>query len=149
MRFHLTVLAAAFVASGCASSGPIGKDVLAQGAKPSTGRLVIYRNNPIGFAVQPDYLLNGKRIGSSQPNGFVVCDLSPGKYQLSVGNFELNVNFGGGSDKATVHLQAGRTIYVQAEPRLGLTVGVITLTQVTEGQGRSDTANLHKLESSC
>jgi hypothetical protein len=32
---------------------------------------------------------------------------------------------------------------------LGLTVGVITLTEVTENQGKADTASLYKLESSC
>jgi hypothetical protein len=134
--------------AGCAT-GPTGTEVLSASLAPQKSRLVIYRPSPLGFAVQPDYVVNGKVVGSSQPDGFVVCQLDPGTHQVSVGNFELNVNFGGGSDKASVVLRPGQTTYLKAEPQLGLTLGVITLSEVTENQGKTDTASLHKIESSC
>ena len=135
--------------AGCATSGPLGRDVLATNIAPQSSRLVIYRTSALGFAVQPDYVINGKPVAPSQPEGFVVCNLDPGQHQVSVGNFELNINFGGGNDEAGVTLLPGQTIYLKAEPQIGLVVGVITLTEVTEGQGKSDTANLHKLDAAC
>jgi hypothetical protein len=135
--------------SSCATSGPLGKDVLATSVAPKQSRLIIYRTSPLGFAVQPDYVIDGKPAAPSQPDGFVVCNLAPGKHTISVGNFELNVNLGGGADKAGVTLRPGQSTYLKAEPQPGLVVGVITLSEVTESQGQSDTATLHKLEGAC
>jgi Protein of unknown function (DUF2846) len=149
MRAGLSVLSCALLLAGCATSGPTGKEVLAADLAPKKSRLVIYRTSPLGFAVQPDYFINGKAVAASQPDGFVVCNLDPGTHQVTVGNFELNVNLGGGTDKATVNLRSGQTAYLKAEPQMGLTLGVITLSEVTENQGRQDTASLHKLEATC
>lgn len=149
MRNTTFIIAFAALLSGCATSGPMGRDVLSAQMAPQKSRVVIYRSSAMGFAVQPDYALNGKAVAASQPNGFVVCNVEPGTHELSVGNIELNVNFGGGSDKARVNLRPGQTAYFKAEPQMGLTIGVITLSEVTENQGRADTASLHKLESAC
>lgn len=149
MRFPVVTLFAAVALAGCASSGPTGKELLTGSVEQSKARLVIYRSNPLGFAVQPDYLVNGQKVGSSTPNGFVVCELKPGPHSISVGNFAANINFGGGTDKWDLNLAPGTTTYLQAEPKMGLTVGVITLNQVTEVQGRNETASLHKLDSTC
>jgi hypothetical protein len=46
-------------------------------------------------------------------------------------------------------LKPGTTTFVHAQPQMGLTVGIITLSHVAEQQGRSDTASLHKLEAAC
>jgi hypothetical protein len=127
----------------------LGQEVLTAGIAPKKSRLVVYRTSILGFAVQPDYVVDGKVVAPSQPEGFVVCQLEPGKHEVSVGNFELNVNFGGGSDKASVTLQPGKTTYLKAEPQPGLTIGVITLSEVTESQGQADTATLHKLDGAC
>lgn len=149
MRAVSCVAGLCLLLTGCATSGPLGKDVLATGIAPQSSRLVIYRASILGFAVQPDYVIDGKAVAPSQPEGFVVCNLAPGKHAVSVGNFELNVNFGGGTDRASVALRPGQTTYLKAEPQLGLTVGVITLSEVTENQGLSDTATLHKLDGAC
>jgi hypothetical protein len=109
----------------------------------------MYRTSPFAAAIQPPYSIDGKAVGRSTPDGFVVCHLNPGPHQVAVGNFELNVSLGGGTDKVGVTLRPGQTTYLKAEPQMGLTVGVITLTEVTENQGKADTASLHKLESSC
>jgi hypothetical protein len=149
MRAVSCVVGVCLILAGCATSGPLGKEVLATDIAPKKSRLVIYRVSALGFAVQPDYKIDGKAVAPSQPEGFVVCNLEPGKHEVSVGNFELNINFGGGSDQAGVALRPGQTTYLKAEPQLGLTLGVITLSEVTESQGRSDTASLHKLDGAC
>jgi hypothetical protein len=116
---------------------------------PKKSRLVIYRTSPLGMAVQPPYSIDGKAVGPSMPGGFVACQLDPGTHQVAVANFELNVSLGGGTDKASVTLRPGQTAYLKAEPQMGLTIGVITLSEVTENQGRADTAQLHQVEGSC
>jgi hypothetical protein len=149
MRQFLYVAGACLLLAGCATGGPLGKEVLATSLAPEQSRLVIYRTSAFGFAVQPQYVIDGNAVAPSQPDGFVVCNLAPGEHKVSVGNFELNINFGGGDDKAGVTLRPGQTTYLKAEPQPGLVVGVITLTEVTEGQGQSDTATLHKLDGAC
>lgn len=140
---------AAMALAGCAFSGPTGSEVLTGSLKAGTARIVIYRTSPFGFAVQPPYLINGQSIAASQPNAFLVCELPPGRHEISVANVPLNINFSGQSDKAVVDLRAGSTVYLHAQPQMGLTVGVITLSQVTESQGRADAAGLHKMEADC
>ena len=149
MRFPFPMILLAVLLGGCATSGPTGSIVLKSGIAPEKARLVIYRTSPLGFAVQPSYMVDGKPIAGSQPNGFIVCNLEPGRHKISVNNVKLNVNFGGGTDKVTVNMAGGRTTYFKAEPQLGLTVGVITLSEVTENQGRTDTASLHKISGNC
>jgi hypothetical protein len=149
MKTRNALLCVSMALAGCASSGPTGSEFLTGSINPQVARLVIYRTNAMGLAVQPDYNVDNKKVGSSTPNGFVVCELPPGKHQVSVGNFALNVNLGGGTDSWELDLKPGTTTYLQAEPKIGLTVGVVTLNQVTEAQGRNETATLHKLDSSC
>ena len=149
MKFGNAFLCAALLLAGCAASGPTGREILTGSVKPSMARLVVYRTNAMGFAVQPDINVDNKKVGQATPNGFLVCDLPPGKHNVAVGNFALNVNFGGGTDKWDLDLAPGSSTYIQADIKPGLTVGVVTLNQVTENQGRNETAELHKLEGTC
>jgi hypothetical protein len=124
---------------------------LTDSVRPSATRLVIYRASTFGFAVQPDYVVDGRVIAGSQPAGFVVCDLPPGPHEVAVSNMPLSTNlFGHGSEKISVDLRAGSTAYLSADPQLGImTPGQITLIQVTENQGRADVANLRQTSGVC
>ena len=149
MKTGIRLLTVVLMLAGCASSGPTGKELLTGSIKPDKARLVVYRSNVMGFAVQPDVNIDSKKIGQATPNGFLVCELPPGKHTVSVGNFALNVNFGGGTDKWDLDLAPGTTTFVQADIKPGLTVGVVTLNQVTEQQGVNETASLYRVESTC
>ncbi len=112
--------------------------------------MVPYRSSsPFGAAIQPDYLINGKAVAGSQPNGFVVCDLKPGRHEIGVANSSLNISLFNGKDKYLLELKAGTTTFVQAQPQIGATIYIITLSPVTESEGRSDTAALHKIDGAC
>jgi hypothetical protein len=150
MRGYLAILVAAGFLAGCAS-GPTGGEILTDSVRSSATRLVIYRASSVGFAVQPNYVVDGKVIAGSQPAGFVVCDLPPGRHEVAVANLPLSNNlFGSGSEKMTVDLRPGSTAYLSAAPQLGMMMpGQITLVQVTENQGRSDVADLHRTDSVC
>jgi hypothetical protein len=150
MRGYLMIFVMAVFLAGCAS-GPTGGDVLTGSVRSSAARLVIYRASVMGLAIQPNYVVDGKVIASSQPSGFVMCDLPPGHHEVAVGNLPFSNNlFGHGKERMTVDLQPGHTAYLSAEPQLGiLTPGQITLIQVTESQGRSDVATLHRTDGAC
>jgi hypothetical protein len=144
------VLGAALLA-GCATSGPTGNEILTGSIGGNTARLVIYRSSLTGFAVQPDYLVDGKRVAGSQPNGFVVCHLPPGRHEVAVANLPVSINlFGRGSEQVTLDLRAGSTTYLAAEPQIGIMApGKVTLLEVAESQGRADTAKLHQIDAGC
>ncbi len=150
MRGHLGIFVVAACLAGCAS-GPTGSETLTDNIKSSAARLVIYRTSALGLAIQPNYLVDGRVVGGSQPSGFVACDLPPGPHEVAVNNMPLTTNlFGHGSEKVTVDLRAGSTAYLSAEPQMGIvTPGQITLIQVTENQGRADVANLHQINGAC
>lgn len=147
-RVAVVTLVTAMIVAGCASSGPTGNEILTGSISPQAARLVIYRNSAFGFAVQPDYLVDGRKVGISQPNGFIVCDVRPGRHEVAIGNLP-NVNLFGGSERTTVDLRPGTTTFLHAQPQPGLVMGMVTLSQVAEQQGRSDTSGLHKIESTC
>ncbi len=150
MRGYAGFVAVAALLSGCAS-GPTGGEALTDSVRSSAARLVIYRSSAMGFAVQPNYVVDGRVIAGSQPAGFVVCDLPPGAHEVAVANMPLSTNlFGHGSEKVNVDLRAGSTAYLSAEPQMGImTPGQITLVQVTENQGRADVASLHQTNGVC
>ena len=113
-------------------------------------RVVIYRKSVIGFAIQPDYIVDGKPVASSQPGGFLACDLPPGQHVIAVSNPAISNSLtGAGSEKFALELRAGSVTYFAASPQPGLVMGQITLTNVTEIQGRADVADLHQIPAAC
>ncbi|MDH2352935.1 DUF2846 domain-containing protein [Bradyrhizobium sp. SSUT18] len=147
---YLGIFFVAALLSGCAS-GPTANVALTDNVKPSGSRLIIYRTSSLGFAVQPNYAVDGRVIGGSQAAGFVACDLPPGRHEVAVNNLPLSTNlFGQGSEKVSLDLRAGSTTYLSAQPQMGIvTPGAITLIQVTESQGRTDVASLRQSTGSC
>lgn len=150
MRGCLGIFVVAALLAGCAS-GPTGGEALTDSVGSGAARLVIYRSSYVGLAVQPNYVVDGRVIARSQPDGFVVCDLPPGSHEVTVDNMPLSTNlFGSGSEKMSVDLRAGSTAYLSAAPQLGIvTPGQITLIQVTDSQGLADVAKLHQSNSVC
>jgi hypothetical protein len=149
-RGYLGIFVVAALLSGCAS-GPTGDLALTNNVKPNGSRLIIYRSSALGFAVMPNYAVDGRVIGGSQAAGFLACDLPPGRHEVAVNNMPLSTNlFGQGSEKVSLDLRAGSTTYLAAQPQMGIvTPGAVTLIQVTESQGRADVASLHQSTGSC
>lgn len=129
----------------------MGGQALTDNVKSGAARLVVYRSSALAFAIQPNYAVDGRVIGGSQAAGFIACELPPGRHEVAVNNLPLSSNlFGQGSEKVSVDLRAGSTTYLSAQPQMGIvTPGAITLIQVTESQGRADTASLHQSNGSC
>ena len=149
MRGSVMVLGTALMLAGCATSGPLGSELLSARVKPGTARLVIYRTSAFGLLIQPDYLVDGRKAGTSQPGGFVMCDLAPGKHAVSVANIPIALPLTNDPDSIKITLRAGTTTYLRGDPQPGLVTGAITLTQDAEAQGRSDTASLNQIATDC
>ena len=147
--YHLLIASIMLLLAGCASGGPTGKEILTGSLQPEASRVVIYRTAIVGFAVQPQYMVNGKSVAPSQPTNFLVCDLSPGKHDIAVDNPSFNVNLGGGTDKVQVDLKPGETQFIRADVQMGLTIGVITLTEVKPSVGKAETDTLTKQPGGC
>ena len=146
----LFVCLVSLMLAACASGGPSGKEVLTSSIAPSKARIVMYRMSPLGLAIQPSYTIDGKAVAPSQPSGFIVCDVNPGKHTVAVANIAGDQSiFNAGSERAEVDVAPGQTAYLLAQPQVGLVVGYITISQVNEAQGRKDTAALSKIEGQC
>jgi hypothetical protein len=145
-----TILCLALL-SGCATSGPTGSEILTGAIPAKSARLVIYRSSAAGLAIQPDYVIDGKTVAGSQPNGFVVCHLPPGRHQVSVSNLPFSISpFADGADSMTINLRQGTATYLAASPQVGVfTPGKITLKVVPESQGRAETASLYQINTGC
>ena len=85
---------------GCASTGErysIMKDDLPS-LSPEKGRIFFYRPSAFfGIAMQPDILLNGKKVGPSSSGTFFYTDVNAGEYQVTTLKVfypgEISVNF--------------------------------------------------------
>jgi len=88
-----------FVVAGCAT-GPKYTEV--QPSIPpielGKGRIYFYRSGSMfGSGIQPSVILNGTKVGDSQPGGFFFVDREPGDFQVVLStevekklSFELN-----------------------------------------------------------
>lgn len=150
MKRLLCATAIALVLAGCASGGKTGQEVLTASISPSKSRIVFYRPSPLGFAIQPSYTIDGKEVAASQPMGFVVCEVAPGPHTVRAANLagDANLSFSG-SETAKINVAPGKTAYLRADIQPGLVIGAITLSQVTESQGRDDTSGLSQVQGNC
>ena len=146
----VAISSTAVLLTACAAGGPAGKQVLSAKISPSKARIVMYRLSPIGFAIQPDYTINGHAIAPSQPSGFIVCEVRPGNYAVAVANVAGDQSiFSAGSEKAQVRVASGETAYFLAQPQMGVVIGFLTISQVSKAQGRKDTASLSQISGTC
>ena len=72
---------------GCATLGPkyaTVKNDIAHLPKEK-GRIVFYRPSGLyGAAMQPDILLDSKKVGVSRPGSIFYVDVNPGKHQVKI-----------------------------------------------------------------
>lgn len=115
MRIVILLLAAAL--AGCAASGPKYSEVKNSipALHPEQGRIFFYRSSSVGFAVQPNILLNGTVVGEMVPQGFFYVDRSPGKY-VATARTEAEAS-------VEIPLAANETRYVRGSISLGIFVG--------------------------
>jgi len=103
---------------GACASGPKYSQVNSTlpAAAADKGRVYFYRSgSPFGAAIQPAVMLNGVKVGDSQPGGFFYVDRSPGNYEVALAT-EVE-------RKLTFTLDQGQKRYVRMSVGLGILMG--------------------------
>ena len=129
-------LAAVLFLGGCASGAKFASVEQPQ-LDTDNGRIYFYRPGKfVGAAIQPDIMLNGRKVGTAQPGGFFHIDTPPGNYEVLVATeVKETVNF---------RLLAGQTRYVRLKIGLGLVVGRMYPELVDESRALGELADLNR-----
>lgn len=114
------ILLAAMFLGACAFTGPQGPaftEMLIPGlVKDSgTGRVFFYRPGGFGALLQPEIMLNDKKVGNSIPMSFFYLDLPPGEY-VAATTTEV-------TRKVSFTLEKGQTRYIRFDVSFGFFVG--------------------------
>jgi hypothetical protein len=170
IRSIFALAIATIVVAGCvARTEPLGNEVLNASMNPKIARVVIYvkppklpdwspdwlihaqdsvknSKQPDWLAsLQPEFVIDGKSIGTWQL-GFVMCDLQPGRHVIVAASNSIGL---AGSESLSVDLRAGAVTYFAAAVQMSLVVDQLTLTNVTNIQGRADVGDLHQISAGC
>jgi Protein of unknown function (DUF2846) len=133
----LSILSAGLLLAACAS-GPKYSDMKSSIAPlaANQGRVYFYRSNSMaGAAIQPSIMLNGEKIGDSQPGGFFYVDRPPGSYEALCGT-EVE-------RKASFVLSAGQERYIKTTISMGFMAGHVTPELVDPSEGMAAIQSLH------
>jgi hypothetical protein len=103
--------------------------------KANEGRIYFFRKSvEPGFAVQPTIYVNGRPVGTSQPNGFFYVDYPPGPIEVRT---ETEV-----AETTKFNLLAGQTRYVRTYVGVGLFVGRVYPELIDPEQGAREVQQL-------
>ena len=139
---RIVMLLLAVVLAGCAASGPKYSEIKNSipALQPEQGRIFFYRSSSVGFAVQPNILLNGAVVGEMVPQGFFYVDRAPGTY-LATARTEAEAS-------VEIPLAANETKYVRGSISLGIFVGRPNLNLVDSKDALIELADLGYVGSS-
>lgn len=117
---------------GCASV-PMGDSVKDSemkrfGTIPDMSRIYIYRNETFGAAVKMTVTVDGRVIGATAANTYLVADVPAGVH--TIGSDAENLTM------LKVNTQAGKNIYVWQEVKMGFGYARSQLHLVSEGEGK-------------
>ena len=138
MRFiKLFVVCIAVALVGCAASGVKQKDMASSipTVSADSGRIFFFRSSGFaGGAVQPSIKLDGVIVGDSKPGGFFYVDTAPGKHEVSTSTEAEN--------KLTFVLEKGEVKYVKTSVSMGLFVGRVVPTLVSNADAMAELPEL-------
>ncbi len=113
---------------GCASGASVSDSMNVESVPAGMSRIVVYRTQVTGTAVQPHVHVDGTETGKCQPEGAFTVDVAPGKHTLSAKTEKLTT--------IEVTTSAGETVFVECSMTLGVMVGHPKLTPVRGETGR-------------
>jgi hypothetical protein len=132
----LALVALAIVLTGCAS-GPKHKDMASSipTLQGDQGRIYFFRSaGMFGGGIQPSVMLDGVKVGDSQPGGFFFVDTKPGNHEvMTTSEVER---------KLTFTLDKGETKYVKTSVGMGVIVYRIYPELVSAAEGQKELPEL-------
>lgn len=120
------------VLHGCASV-PMGDPALDSemkrfGTLPDMSRIYIYRNETMGAAIKMTVTVDGRVIGATAANTYLVADVPAGTH--TIGSDAENLTM------LKVNTQAGKNVYVWQEVKMGFGYARSQLNLVSEAEGK-------------
>ena len=97
-------------------------------------RLVFYRTQVMGAAVQPKISVNGSETDTCQPNKVFFVDVPPGRNRVTAQTEN--------KEELTVEIGPGQTAYIECTINFGLFVGRVDLKFVPEATGKAEVGSL-------
>lgn len=133
------MLAVTTLLSGCASVDMASPEADEQAktfaVRPGLANIYLYRNTSVGGALTFDIELDGKVIGQTAPNTFMLLTVRPGKHVIvSIGESESTVE---------VDTVAGQNYFVHQDVKQGVYAMSARLRLVDAATGRSGVEECH------
>lgn len=121
--------------TGCASvpMANVQQDAAAKTFKHTEGKanLYVYRNESLGAALKLPVIVDGKVVGDTAANTFMLLTLEPGKHTVLSKSKD---------DVLELDLQAGKNYFVWQEIKMGAFSGGTKLQQVSDAVGQKAVA---------
>lgn len=132
----LSVVAAAFIVTGCASVPMESKEASVKAKqfnRPTEGHsgLYVYRDSFVGKALKKDIWIDGKCIGESAPDVFFYEEVKSGQPHTISTESEFSPN------DLTINTLAGTNYFINQYIKLGVFVGGAGLELVDEEKGKN------------
>jgi len=132
----LSVVAAAFIVTGCASVPMESKEASVKAKqfnRPTEGHsgLYVYRDSFVGKALKKDIWIDGKCIGESAPDVFFYEEVKSGQPHTISTESEFSPN------DLTINTLAGTNYFINQYIKMGVFVGGAGLELVNEEKGKN------------
>ena len=132
----LSVVAAAFIVTGCASVPMESKEASVKAKQfnpPAEGHsgLYVYRDSFVGKALKKDIWIDGKCIGESAPDVFFYEEVKSGQPHTISTESEFSPN------DLTINTLAGTNYFINQYIKMGVFVGGAGLELVNEEKGKN------------
>jgi len=128
-----TLIAATLLTTGCASVPMAGKDEDAKAktfaTTPNKANIYIYRNESMGAAIKMPLLIDGRSVGDTAANTFVLQAVEPGKHSV-VSKTENDPSL-------DVNAEAGKNYFVWQEVKMGAFAARSALHPVDDAKGKA------------
>lgn len=111
----------ALTACGAPQQTATGPEAFYAPSSDGQTRLVIFRDNYFGLAVQPKVHVDGNAVGNCTPGQATSVVVSPGEHRVSGATLQEKSIF--------VTVPKGNTVYVSCAIGLGVLVGPVQFTQ--------------------
>lgn len=133
MKKFACVMAVAVALHGC-SSVPMGDPAVDSemkrfGTLPDMSRIYIYRNENMGAAVKMTVTVDGRVIGATAANTYLVTDVPAGAH--TIGSDAENLTL------LKINTQPGKNVYVWQEVKMGFGYARSQLHLVPEAEGKA------------
>jgi hypothetical protein len=140
----LAALAMSLFAGGCASTPRASADLDTQAKRfepPPEGlsRLYIYRNELLGMLAGLDLSVDGRPAGTTKGKTYVIADVPAGPHTV--------VSEGENTSSLNVSTQAGQSVFIWQEVKMGAFRARSQLALVTPEQGRAGVLESQLIES--